>query len=341
MEPTRTGSQALIKLMAIIGFFAILALIVWLIVQGVRAFPSIFSSLASIAETVNEYRPGELTIELPKNIVNSDETFTVNWTDMGKGSYEFTYVCSDGVSLFVRTNESALREIACTDVLTLPRDVHGLFLSVRAAKQRVSDVDFTVTFDAEKGDTHIATGRVTVVNATMGVKPQTVATETNEDTTIVLPSPTPAVPASLPEPTTRPVTSQPAASIVAFTPKSYEDGFTDLRALYLGVGTIENGTFVPKATFNEDDTAAFRFEVKNIGTKTSDTWTYSLTLPGGSMYESDPQTGLTPNEKAVFTVGFELGDNVQSSVTIAGKTIVKDDKDTSNNDFDWSVKVSD
>jgi hypothetical protein len=338
MEPSRTGAQALIKLLAIIGFFAMLALIVWLLVQGVRAFPSVFSSLASIAETIQEYRPSELTIELPKNIVNSGETFTVNWTDMGAGTYEFTYVCTEGTSLSVRTDEGLLRDIACTDVLTLPDDVHGLFLTVRAGEQRFSDVDFTVTFDAKKGDTHIATGRVTVVNATMGVKPQVVATETAEVSTITLPPPTPVVPPSQPTPS-RPAVSQPAASIVAFTPKSYESGFVDLRARYLGVGTIENGAFVPKATFTDDDTAAFRFEVKNIGTKTSDTWTYTLSLPGGSTYESDPQTGLTPNEKAVFTVGFELGDTTARAVTIGGKTIVKDDKDTSNDDFSWSVKV--
>jgi hypothetical protein len=325
MEST-SGSRALIKLLAIIGFFAILALIVWLIVQGVRMFPSAFSSLASIAETVGTYRPNEeLTIELPKSIVNSDETFVLNWTDMGKkGSYEFTYVCAPGVILSVRTSEGMLREISCVETLTLPSDVHGLFLSVRGGEQRFSDVDFTVAFDAEKGDTHIAQGRVTVVNATMpGTSVVTEGTSTVPPLATLPPKTTPQ--ATIPKPPVTPVApeqSQPAASVVAFTPKSYEDGFTDLRALYLGVGTIENGTFVPKATFDTDDTAAFRFEVKNIGTKTSDTWTYELTLPGNNTYTSEPQTGLVPNEKAVFTIGFELDDEYRMTRTRGTTTLI-------------------
>lgn len=355
MESTQTGSRALIKLLAIIGFFAILGCIVWLIVQGVRMFPSAFMSLASIAETVGGYRPqSELSIDLEKNIVNSGETFTITWTDMGKGSYTFTHVCREGVILFVRTSEGMLREVPCTDSLSLPHDVHGLFLSIQAREQRFSDVDFAVSFDAEKGDTHVTDGRVTVVNATVPTKTEAAVVlgtdvPTKIDTpsvggTIPLPptSETPVVPSTpvTPRPSFS-TPSQPAASVVSILPKSYEDGFTDLRAMYLGVGTIENGTFVPKATFNEDDTAAFRFEVKNIGTKTSDSWTYELSLPGGVSYASDTQSPLTPNERAIFTIGFELNDAITSaSVKIGGEVKTKDDSDAENNDFDWSVKVT-
>ncbi len=353
MEPTQTGAQAITKVLAIIGLFALISLIVWFVVQGVRLFPSAFTSLASIAETVGGYRPNsELTIDLEKSIVNSGETFTLRWTDMGKGSYTFSYVCTTGVLLSVRASDGALREVPCGDALTLTDDVHGLFVSISAREQRFSDVDFQVAFDAQKGDTHVAEGRVTIVNATVPTrpdvpvvaevpsKPRSEAVTPDAPKTIALPpktattqSPT-AVAPSLPQ------VAQGAASVVSLLPKSYEDGFVDLRAMYLGVGTLENGVFVPKATFTESDTAAFRFEVKNIGTKTSDTWSYALSLPQNVAYTSEPQTGLTPNEKAIFTIGFALGDTTLSSVKVGGEVTTTRDTNNANNKFDWSVKIA-
>lgn len=346
------GTRALVKLFAIIGFFALIAVGVWLMVQGVRLFPSAFSSLASIAETVNKYRPQtELVIELEKNIVNSGETFTMNWTDMGPGTYTFTHTCAESITLAVRTSDGLLQNVSCTDSLSLPSDVLGLFVSVNAREQRFSDVALTVTFDGETGDNHVAESRVTVVNATIPTKP--VAVVPNEialpEKPAVTPTPKPEVAPvtvakpAVPAPST-PVTpvrpSQPATAVVAVLPKSYENGFIDLRASYLGVGTIVNGSFVPKATFTEDDKAAFRFEVKNIGTKISSEWSYKLTLPGDVTYTSDPQTGLMPNERAVFTVGFDLTETRASAVTIDGVVATKNDVDIQNNDFNWSVKVN-
>ena len=97
--------------------------------------------------------------------------------------------------------------------------------------------------------------------------------------------------------------------------------------------------FVTKATFDKDDTAAFRFEVKNIGTKTSNDWTYTLALPGDTEYISDNQTALTPNERVVFTVGFEPTSDTKNSVKIGGTVKTDTDANTKNNSFDWSVKV--
>jgi hypothetical protein len=344
MDTSREGTRALVKLLAIIGFFALIALSVWLVVQGVRLFPSAFSSLASIAETVSTYRPdSELTIELEKNIVNSGETFTLTWTDMGEGTYTFKHVCADGISLAVRTSEGLLQEVSCTEALSLPGEVHGLFVSVNAREQRFSDVALTVTFDGETGDDHVAESRVTVVNATVPTKPVAIeTTDDMEEPEVIVPPKKETDSRPTPPKSTTPtasVPSQPASAVVAVLPKSYENGFIDVRATYLGVGTMVNGSFVPKATFDKDDKAAFRFEVKNIGTKVSGNWTYKLTLPGDVEYTSDTQTGLMPNERAVYTVGFDLAETSASAVTVEGVVTVKNDTDTKNNDFDWSVKV--
>ncbi len=345
-EPTQntSGTQAFVKLLAIIGFFVVLGLIGWIVFQGIRMFPTAFSSLASIAETINDYRPqDEFVIESEKSIVNSGETFTINWSDLGKGSYEFTHECTEGVLIRVQGSEGILKEIPCTDSLILPDDAHGLFLSIQAKEQRFSDVPFTITFYGDNGDELTAHNSVTVVNATIPTKTKVTVTapDTQNKTSKVSKETHDTLPLShgtTPSPT--PTPSQSASALISIVPQSYINGSIDLKASYLGVGTIEKGDFVPKATFDKDDTAAFKFEVKNIGTKTSEDWTYELILPGNTRYTSDTQTPLIPNEKAVFTISFELSEVAKNATKLEGRVTTKGDVNTNNNSFDWSVKIA-
>ncbi len=343
METTTPAHGAFTKVLAIIGFFSVIAFFVWALVQGVRVFPHAFSSLASIAETVGDYRnESELAFDIDKSIVNSGETFTVTWTDMGRGEYAFTHACTPGTRVRVRTDEGILQNIPCGESLSLPHSATGLFLNILSEEQRFSDVPMTIAFTSDGGDTHTTDTRITIVNASVtGTQVRTIADEVTPRTVpkrIDLPT-EPSIQSNPSTTSSLQPTAQAASPIVSLVPKSYPNGFIDLRAQYLGVGTLINGTFTPKATFNSDDTAAFKFEVKNIGTRMSDTWSYELMLPGNVKYTSDPQAGLAPNEKAVFTVGFELSDTSKSAVKISGEVKTTNDTRTDNNTFDWSVKV--
>jgi uncharacterized repeat protein (TIGR01451 family) len=237
--------------------------------------------------------------------------------------------------LNVRTSEDALREVPCTDTLTLSEDALGLFLSAHSKAQRFSDISFKVTFDAEEGDVHIAEGTVTVVNATIPTK---TTAQIIVDTTPALPPPHVS---EVPKNPVVPAQSQPASAVTAILPTSPINNFSDLKISYLGIGTVKDGVFVTRATFDNDANAAFRFEVKNIGTKTSKNWTYTLALPGDTQYVSETQTALTPGERAVFTVGFEPTSDTKTSVKIGGTIKTDGDANTKNNSFEWSVKVTD
>ncbi|MEZ4200355.1 MAG: hypothetical protein R3B69_02040 [Candidatus Paceibacterota bacterium] len=55
-----------------------------------------------------------------------------------------------------------------------------------------------------------------------------------------------------------------------------------------------------------DDKAAFQFEVKNTGTKTSTEWTFEATLTTGKKPMNQRyKLRLKPNERAVLTVAFK------------------------------------
>lgn len=361
METTHTSHGTTVKLLAIIGFFSILALFVWLLVQGLRYFPTAVTSLASIAETVGNYNNDrELILTLDKSIVNSGETITLTWTEMGPGTYTFTHTCEDATILAVRTSEDSLRELSCNDTLSLPEEALGLFLLPETKTQRFSEVSFTVTYIPEDGklkDTHVAEGALTVINATVPTNPR-VAQEESKVATESTPKPTPSVielpvrtpevtptpvPPSKPAPTPMPTptrTTQIASPIVAIIPKSYDNGFTDLKISYQGVGVIENGAFVPKATFTKNDRVALRFEVKNIGTKVSEDWTYALSLPDNLSYVSEKQSPLMPNERALLTASFDLENVSGKSTTVQGRVATPNDTEKNNNAFEWSVGIN-
>lgn len=361
METSHTSHGTTVKLLAIIGFFSILALFVWLLVQGLRYFPTAVTSLASIAETVSNYNGDrELILTLDRSIVNSGETIILTWTEMGPGTYTFTHTCEDATILAVRTSEDSLRELSCNDTLSLPEEALGLFLRPETYTQRFSEVAFTVTFIPEDGklkDTHVAKGALTVINATVPTNPRVALEETPVDT-VSTPEPAPSVvelPVRTPE--TKPVPVSPskpalpsspsavrptqiASPIVAIVPKSYENGFTDLKIAYQGVGVMDDGVFVPKATFTKDDRVALRFEVKNIGTKVSGDWTYALSLPGNLSYVSEKQSPLMPNERAMLTASFVLEGEKGKSTTVEGRVATPNDTLTTNNSFEWSVGIS-
>ncbi len=344
MNETHDAKTAVIKTLAIVGFLAVALALIWVLIQGIRFVPGAFVSLASIAESIQNYRPiTELSIATEKSIVNSNESFQINWTDMKRpGTYHFSYTCTEGVSLNVRGGDGDLITIPCTEKLSLPHDVHGLFLSIESEESRFSDVAYSVAFETEDGETLVErTDKITVVNATI---PVTVATTPNTDTEE---APAVAVKPTTPKPVvTTPAVTPPAPTPVVthtevtYIPQSYANGFTDLKATFLGIGTMDGNTFVPQANYDRDERGGLKFEVRNVGTKTSDTWTFTATLPSGVTYTSEKQAALKPNEKVIFTLGFTMDENDKAkTTTLKVVTDVKNDTNSKNDSFSWSVKV--
>ena len=348
MNDHPNSKTALIKTLAIVGFFATLAILVWLFIQGFRFVPSAFTSLASIADSINSYRPdAELNVAVEKTIVNSGESFKLTWTDLGEpGTYRFNYACVPGVSLMVKGGDGALVPMTCTDTLSFEDDVLGLFVSINSAEQRFSDVALTVSFEHEKGDIRAEKEvQVTVVNATVPVH-DTAATTT--PTTPVVTEPvkpaTPVVATPDPKPVVPTTPAEPITEVktVTYIPVSNPNGFTDLKITYLGIGTMDGSTFTPAATFDNDKRGGVKIEVKNIGTKTSGEWTFTTDLPSGISYESSTQAGLKPNERVEFVLGFDFDEKQKAETQKITSTLkVSGDTKKENNSITWSAKITD
>ena len=74
------------KTLAVIGFIALIILAVWLAIRVVQLVPNAFSSLASLAESVEDGREAQNTIAVSStpNVVNSNESFQIAFSDLGR-----------------------------------------------------------------------------------------------------------------------------------------------------------------------------------------------------------------------------------------------------------------
>jgi hypothetical protein len=335
------------KTLTIIGFIALIIFGVWLAVQAVRYIPTAFSSLASLADSV--YSGGKartLTVSQEKNIVNVGESFTIMWTDLKRdGTYGFTYQCADGVSLEIRRAGGDVRTLACGELLSLPDGNDSIDVMIESEKNRFVDVPFTLTFTG-LGESQVLfeqQGKITVVNATIPQSNEVAGGVLGAETSIPNEAVAPTVEPTAPAPTPKPVTPVPKPVqqeySYSYIPQSNPNGFIDLQVLYLGSGTLSVNVFTASPTVDNDLRGAIRFEVKNIGTKTSDTWKFSAKLPTGETYDSSSQEPLKPNESAAMTIAFESPSTGTKAiqVTVTGGN----DSQSTNNSFINSVVIVD
>ncbi len=337
MNETQTLKSAVVKTLAIVGFLVTIAFFVYITVEGSKRAPEGFSSLASIAETINLYRPAkELTIATEKIVVNSAESFQISWTDFRtEGEYTFNYACVPGVRLEVRSGDGTFMPMACTDTLTLPTDVHGLFLTALSDDLRFTDVPLTLAFTNSKTNATLEhTTKITVVNATIPVRE--VAQREMATTTEVAKADTEKKPVEA-----RPVVEEveePVAKPTTPTAPAQET-YTDLSVQILGAGVLEGDAFEYTKTFSTDAHNAIRFDVGNLGTKTSGTWSFTTILPTGEVYTSPVQAPLAPQAHVVFTLGFYLDASTGKMVTFTNTLSVAGDTKTANNSASLSVVV--
>jgi len=308
--------DSILKSLAIAGFIAVLLVVAWLAIQLVHIFPGAFNSVASLAESVNqnqetiidtEVEMDTLTLMNNTSLLNTGESVVVEWSKVNaNGSYTFAYDCIDGVAL-EQISETGVRPIAC-DTNYNVGDTSTLTLGIDSEKNRYADVPYTVSFlrTSDSEPSAIGSDTVTVVNTDINNQVAQLPEEDETDSESTDSEPT----VSEPNPTG---TSNPTPSTPSFTqeftyaiPSSNPNGYTDLGATYVGVGAINNQSFVP-GIVEVNDNGAIQFTVKNFGTKTSGNWTFSLELPNGGTYESPNQTALKPNERAVLTIGFPTG----------------------------------
>lgn len=324
-DASQKKKDSILKSLAIAGFIGIIILIAWLSIQLVSFIPGAFSSLASIAEGLSQYNQTTeqntsltpITVTSNTTLVKAGDTVELSWANtLVPGSYTFSYKCTDGIAVDI-TNIDGIKSIACDTNYNIG-NTNLLSLTIDSEKERYADMNYTISFlgTNDVDPRALGTSSVTVINSEIQsilvvneVKTEETSpvvepvTETPTEVEPVNPTPTVTTPEVVTPPTPKPATPTYEQEYVYTIPTSDPNGRTDISTKFLNTGNIIGKTFVAGA-IKQNETGAIQFEVKNLGTKTSGDWTFAVTMPNGSTYNSAKQTPLKPNERAVLTIGF-------------------------------------
>lgn len=357
------AAGALVKLLAIIGLFALLALAAWVSVQVIRYTPSVMSSVSGINVT-SLFRSGTsdsnvspietdsvFAFTLDATEVSTDSPFSLSWDRAASAGnrYALSYSCVDGFGLRVR---EGLGFINTTCETPYEFSTAADSLLVFPISNEKAEVTVTFALTELTNNTTIETDLL-VINKEIDNSQVEVSDEADAADAAHEQAPdTQTPPASRPGTTTttpRPTTPAPTAPTTVYVPNSEvrenPNGDPDLSVEITGTGVmVELGgenIFVALSEIKQDQRGAVRFVVKNVGDKTMGSgWRFVATLPiegdENFVYRSERQAALAPADSIEFTLSFDtvLEDN-QGRITI--ELDDHDDDARSSNDRDSVV----
>jgi len=325
------------RVLAIMGFIAILAIGMWGSIQIASAIPGAFSGLTSaIVSLTSIFVPAGETLTLsvqPSLSVASGNPLQVTWAHEKKttdGSYTFRYDCAEGVYFTSPTPAGAEQTIYCNVPFNFLNANNAITLKAFSTANRFIDVTVYIDYTPNGANRPTVTGStfITITNENLTGSP-----------TVTTPTTTPSTPTKPTTPTTpRPTTPRTPGQVSTSTYPigggrvSDPNGYVDLSVKILETGVVDKttGAFTASSTPSRSSRVAVRFAVENIGTKTSPQWNFNAVLPTipSNIFSSPMQQALAPGDRIEFTIGFDSFDPAKPN----GEFIVNVDPSNSFNE---------
>lgn len=288
-EPERSNTvKMLVNVLTIVGLIILIVIVIWGLLHLARLSSGWFSGWFSSKPT------NSITVTAPTS-VTSGSPFALSWTyetDQA-GNYALIYKCEDGLQFAVPTNSGTFQSVPCGTSYALGTTTKTAVLPILAASTSIKSV-ISVLFLPQGGQT----GTPAQGSANVTVNPGT---------------------------TPVPVTEKPDATDKP-TPKP--TGTPDLAVTIVAVGVIDqNGNFVQRAPVSGYETAAVQFDVANVGSGTSGSYTFTAQLPTSQpyTYQSPVQAPLAAGSHVVNTLRFTQAVSGTFMVSLNG------DANTNNN----------
>lgn len=297
-----------VKGLAVVGFVALLAIGTWGTIQMIRTGPSVFLDLSVAVSnfTGRFFSAGtpSLHITLKSYNVAHDKTFEFMWSVENvphEVSYAFVYECADGLSFLTpRTTDDSTR-ISCGEIYAFDTDKNALTLIPLSLDNRF--LDSTVKLLLVEGDIIVAEDEVllTVINEEVGLSNFGLGAST----TTTLPSKSAG--------RTDGGIQIPYAPVYTTVPvprSSDPNGYVDLSIEIIRVGALEgnsNRFSRNDATLDRDRRGGVMFVIRNLGTKTSEQWSFEAELPTrpSFTFRRNAEQALAPGDRIEYTLGFD------------------------------------
>lgn len=294
----------IIKSLAVVGTIAVLFIGGWGMTILANNIPNIFSNLASVFVGVSSrFIPSEkIVLSTNSSTINSGEEIILSFEHISKesdGSYSFFYECRSGLHLEHVSNLNSESEVIfCNNSYNFVNQ--GNSISFKVKSENLNMVEFPVSINFVRNNSKRVAIRgdliLTVMNNAIA---PIVEDDSVEKVTILATN----------NKETRKKTEETLLFNETIIGISDPNGQVDLKPTILEVGYIDRQTNIFTATSSVlySERGAVRFEVENIGTKTSNTWTFNVVLPTfpAHIFHSKSQQSLAPGDKIEFTFGFD------------------------------------
>jgi hypothetical protein len=298
-----------------IGLVAVLALLAWSVVQGVRMLPHTGEGLTAVVASLQSYfhrAPMEsLLFDLNSRTLTAGQTTSLQWSYVGTdtpSTYQFSYQCDTGVALSIKV-PNGWHDQPCGTPITLTTNTVEVIPT--SPTSRFADVELVIETSALRDttlatviNTDLSTSTLSHLDEAVGsTSTPSSITHATETTQVAPVSPTAPVPAA---PTPRvpvPVVTQP---VVTSGPSDLVVNIADTGVVVPVEGL---DTFFPLSPLPRDKIAAVKFTVTNRGSSPSGIWAFRASLPieGNATYAyvSPAQNSLAPGMEVEFTLSFD------------------------------------
>lgn len=284
-EESRSFTDVLFRLIAVLGLVAVLLLGAWGIIQVAFVLPDFFAKIFNTADvpSIVSDSTDSLILTAPNTAI-SGQSFAVSWEHAqkeGAYGYQISYSCADGLLMHTPAAAGGYQTVPCNTPFNFTNATETLLVTPTLSGKTEAPVTFTIFAN------RLSDNIVTAVGST---------------TLLVLPAsaPKPAAPIAT-KPTTVKPTPKPATTYVAAPRAPTLYGSADLSVQILS-------TQVTGSRYT------MQFVVTNIGTNTSAAgWTFTALLPLNPVYTytSGAQQALYPGDKIIYTMGFDVPQNYQ------------------------------
>lgn len=290
------------KTFAIIGVVAVLLVGMWLAVNAVTMAPRLASMLASAMVSMTSiFVPGERIEIAVSDVIENEKSFTLSWDHINKsekGTYAFSFACAE--DLYFTSSLSTGGEIHTCNTPFQSASLKGnITLTPHTKSVKELETTFIVAFVPEGSTIASAESRIAAT-----VTPKTTTGGTTTTTGSTNTTPTTPKPPKTPGTTTTNTYTYTGTS----TPNN-PNGIVNLRGKVIAVGVLDRttGEFTASSSINIMSRVGVKFEVENIGTRTSSAWSFIAQLPTTPFhsFQSAAQIPLAPGDKIEFTLGFD------------------------------------
>lgn len=323
-----SSADRAIKGLAILGFLALIIFILWLVISLFSFVPNFISQLASLPNTTN-ITPSLSVVSAPTSATHGESIF-IDWEPVETAeSYSLSYTCNPDISVEIRLADGTIETLSCNSEYPLGQATSA-YLFVYSPNTEQSTINYSISTQLENGDTISSDRDLEIINQNLS---EETTSEEEEDTTEE------ETEDSEPEETPTRVTHREYTYKI---PTSDPNGYTDLSLVYKGVGMLNSDhDFLPQGSIEVGELGAIRISVKNIGTRTSESWTYTAKLPNDTTYKSPKQTPLKPNEEAIITLGFYVpASKADEQEPFSVSVSTSRDANRQNQAFSWSVAIT-